>query len=166
MTLTAKYLRQVLTYNPATGEFVWNQSRGRVAAGHIAGCARPDGYTLIRIDGSPYLAHRLAYLWMTGKPASSQIDHKNLDRQDNRWCNLRCATHAENVANSPKRKNNTTGYKGVVLHKPGVYRARIKLGGVTTHLGLFKSAKKAAEAYNAFARKHYKSYTHASLKKL
>jgi hypothetical protein len=63
MKLTAARLREVLTYFPETGEFVWKVGLcRRFAAGRRAGCLLPTGYRVIGIDGSVYYSHRLAWL--------------------------------------------------------------------------------------------------------
>jgi hypothetical protein len=56
--LTQERLKQVLSYNPDTGEFVCLVSRRRARAGSIAGRIRPDGYRAISIDDRDHLAHR------------------------------------------------------------------------------------------------------------
>lgn len=63
--LTAETLRRVLNYNPDTGLLTWRESRGRVAAGQVAGSLRKrDGVVRVRVNGRFYGAHRLAWLWV------------------------------------------------------------------------------------------------------
>ena len=82
--LTATRLRKVLSYAPTTGIFRWKVSAStRAPVGTIAGTKNGRGYRQIRIDGRPYSASRLAWLYMTG--------------------NLREATSSPN-RNRPKRK--------------------------------------------------------------
>lgn len=77
------------------------------------------------------------------------IDHKNGDPLDNRACNLRLCTSKQNSRNSKIHKNNTTGYKGIVLHKPtGKYHSRIVLDGKKLSLGYFDNPVDAALAYD------------------
>lgn len=88
--LTAERLREVLEYDPAIGVFRWLiKPCGQISIGDIAGCRHGEGYVQIRVIGRIYLAHRLAWLYMTGEWPISLIDHRNLDRSDNRWSNLR-----------------------------------------------------------------------------
>ncbi len=42
-TLSAKRLREVLSYNPVTGIFRWRVDKGHVKAGDVAGCSRRRG---------------------------------------------------------------------------------------------------------------------------
>lgn len=51
-----------------------------------------------------YLAHRLAFLYMTGAFPTNQVDHINRVRNDNRFINLREVLPSDNSKNrSPKR---------------------------------------------------------------
>jgi hypothetical protein len=80
-------LRELLSYDPKTGMFTWRiRSARRVHIGDVAGGVNGRGYLTIRVDGRQYLAHRLAFLHMTGSwPKKEHIDHINMDRADNRW---------------------------------------------------------------------------------
>lgn len=62
------------------------------------------------------------------------VDHINHDTLDNRRCNLRIATHQQNMQNYRTRKDNTSGYRGVSFYKtrshlPTPWRALICGGG-------------------------------------
>ena len=56
-------LKEVLIYEKQTGEFVWSENHR--FKGKKAG-SKDGGYLRIRVDGEHYLAHRLAWCWMTG----------------------------------------------------------------------------------------------------
>lgn len=76
MTVTLKRLREVLSYDGATGEFVWIKPphvHPRLA-GNVAGGFR-SGYLLIKIDGRKYGAHRLAWFYTHGRWPVDRIDH-------------------------------------------------------------------------------------------
>ena len=53
------------------------------------------------------------FLWVTGEWPEAEIDHKNRDKSDNRWANLREARRPENIANSVVRADSKIGLKGV-----------------------------------------------------
>jgi HNH endonuclease len=102
--LTANRLRKVLSYAPATGIFRWKVSAStRAPVGTIAGAKNGRGYRQIRIDGRPYSASRLAWLYMTGKWPNSEISYINGKPSDTRWANLREAPSSQNRSR-PKRK--------------------------------------------------------------
>jgi hypothetical protein len=158
--MTLEYLHSILHYNPDTGVFTWKVDRNsRVKVGSIAGTTDKDGYRIHIIDGKSYKAHRLAWLYMTGKPPSHIIDHKNLNPSDNSWKNLREATDSQSQANKRVGKNNKTGYKGVSYSsRDGVYIAHIRHNKKVIHLGTFRCPKAAYEVYCDHARKYHGEY--------
>ena len=138
----------LLMYDPETGLFTWKVSRGGVRAGTQAGYDSGRGYIIIRVLGRNYYAHRIAFLLMTGQWPEYQIDHINGNRSDNRFCNLRPATPAENRQNSEKREVASSGYIGVhYSNRSNRWIAKIQVRGKVTHLGTFVTEEEAAEAY-------------------
>lgn len=167
-TISAERVREILDYDPATGIFRWKVTRpkGGVKAGDVAGClCKTWGYILIRISGSlpgekpfNYRAHRLAWLYVHGHYPPKEIDHRNLARADNRLSNLRLAEPGENLANRPKPKHNTSGYKGVVRNgksQRNPWRAQIAVKRKWINLGVFDDPGKGHAAYVAAAIKYY-----------
>lgn len=58
--ISQERLREVLDYNPETGEFRWKVATGpRAKIGAVAGRVVEDGYVRIKIDTHLYRAHRL-----------------------------------------------------------------------------------------------------------
>jgi hypothetical protein len=149
--ITQARLKELLFYDPRSGLFTWRVSRGRVTVGDVAGCLVSLGYVVLRLDQVNYYAHRLAHLYTKGVwPCKGMdVDHKNGVREDNRWRNLRVVTRQGNLQNQRKAQpRGTSGYLGVSLHLPtGKYRAYISVNGKQKHLGLFKTAKEAYQAY-------------------
>lgn len=84
-------------------------------------------------------------------PAGIQVDHRNRDTLDNQKDNLRFADVSQNHANTPMRRTNTTGYKGVFRNGQG-FIARIMHRRRMFNLGTHKSPLLAAQAYNLAAR--------------
>lgn len=103
-----------------------------------------------RINGkSKYIPmHRV----ILNAPDGIDIDHINGNRLDNRRCNLRLATRAQNVHNSRMRKDNTSGFKGV-YKRYGKFVAKICFNHIWIWLGLFPTAEEASQAYQDTARK-------------
>ena len=88
------------------------------------------------------------------------VDHINRNRLDNARSNLRFCTRAENCANAPLWKNNTSGYKGVSRYKDGRWRAYIKIGQRFKHIGAFETKEGAAHAYNEVAKEIYGEFAY------
>jgi HNH endonuclease len=160
--LTAEYVRAILDYDPKNGNFYWRVRRkGRRPArpGSLAGYLGPYGYWLIGIDGECYLAHRLAWLWMTGNWPENQIDHIDMDRKNNIWINLRQSTFSQNNYNKNPRASRA-GLKGIslVTGYTNKWKARVWVDGKELHLGVFDSVETAHAAYREAAQFHYGDY--------
>ena len=84
-----------------------------------------------------------------------QVDHKNGDGLDNRLCNLRFATRAQNAKNRTKRERSRTKYKGVHPAVHGRWQAAINVDNKRIHLGSFGNQHAAALAYNAAAVQYH-----------
>jgi hypothetical protein len=93
-----EHLRQILSYRPETGLFKWKATlSNRAKAGDVAGSPNTKGYISIKVEGRQYKAHRLAWYFVYGQdPSDLEIDHKDLDKGNNRIENLRLATKAQN----------------------------------------------------------------------
>ena len=142
-------LRELLEYDPYTGLFTWKaRPSKRVHVGDVAGHTTTKGYVSIRVDRRLYMAHVLAWFYMTGEWPTIDVDHKNRKRDDNRWCNLRLLTRQGNIQNSLDTRS-SSGYRGVYPTPSGQFKAAITAGYTQTHLGTFPSAEAASEAYAA-----------------
>jgi hypothetical protein len=158
--ITQAELKEILEYNPDTGVFTWKKTVcNRVVVGNVAGHKTNWGYISIKIQGKHYQAHRLAYLYMTGKFPENDIDHINHIKDDNIWANLRDATGSQNQANKVKQKNNTSGYKGVNWHR-NKWRAQISYMNKTMDLGYYTTPQEAAEAYKKKATELYGEFSY------
>ena len=147
-------------YNRSTGNFTWliKPSR-RYPVGMRAGSAKPDSRVSIGINRIEYKAHRLAWFYVTGRWPKNEIDHKNGNNADNRFRNLRKATHAQNMRNRKIQSNNTSGIKGVYwLKRTKRWKAQISLNRKAIHLGYFSTRTKAARAYAVAAKKYHMEF--------
>lgn len=160
-------IKSRLSYNPDTGIVSWATSvsgnNGKPwradLAGKEAGASREDGYRSIAIGAKSVLAHRIAWILHYGVNPPAFVDHVNGNKSDNRISNLRLATKAQNGFNKGKAKANTSGWKGVYLHrKSGLWTSRIRVNGSTISLGYFRDLKEAAEAYIFAALEHHGEY--------
>lgn len=150
--LTFERLREVLDYDPLTGVFSWRvRLSDKTRLGAIAGTTKDKGYVQVRIDGVKYLAHRLAWLYVTGKWPEDVIDHVDRNPSNNRLVNLRPATRRENHQNLNMRKANTSGFTGVSRcdRNPAKWRAVITDYGKQHYLGRFDTPEEAHAAYLA-----------------
>jgi len=163
--LTQSYLRKILKYDPETGIFTWYiRKNGRRPPTYnvVAGTSDADAYIIIYIDGVPYLAARLAWLYMTGKWPDGEIDHIEKPVSNNAWANLREATHQQNCHNLIKAINNTSGFKGVSWHKQTRrWRAKCVYNGQSYWLGLFDTPEEAHAAYCRAAKKLHGAFARA-----
>lgn len=164
--LTADEVRAILGYEPDTGVLRWKVKRykTRIRPGDVAGCVtKPRGEVVIGIGSPPgnqYKAHHLAWLIMTGEWPNQQIDHIDGDPSNNRWANLREATHSQNQHNRPRNRNNTSEYKGVSFHRgSGKWFSMIRYGGNQHFLGAFNTAAEAGEAYRVASLKWHGDFS-------
>jgi len=165
-TLTQERLKEVLSYNPETGNFRWKINKGYMRPGDIAGY-KNSGYIYIGIDGKRYIASRLAVLYMTGKFPEYSVEHFNWVKDDNRWGNLMNGQKLNaRGANPSFSKWKASGIEGVGLNKTkGRWEALIAIDGEETSLGFFKLREEAAKArvdaeveYGCFDHNHSTAY--------
>jgi hypothetical protein len=149
--ITADYLRKILGYDLETGIFRWKWRKDVPKgwntrwANKVAGTLI-SGYICILINGQPYKAHRLAWLYVHDVWPTNETDHINSDKADNRITNLREATRQENNRNRGLRKDSSTNITDVYWHKPTQkYRAQIQAGGKRISLGYFDTLEEAAK---------------------
>lgn len=139
-------VRALLDYDPATGIFTWKRTGRR--AGGPAG--ENNSYWLIGIDYVRYYAHRLAWLWMTGKAPEQEVDHRDRDALNNRWSNLREATSSQNKHNRGVTRRSRSGVKGVHWNeRDQKWEASLMVDYKRTRLGNFDSIAEAAAAYRS-----------------
>lgn len=161
--LTAKRVRDLLNYDPATGIFTWRVTRtGYASVGSTAGSMQKSGYFRIKIDGKPQYLHRLAWLHVHGSWPENYIDHINGITADNRIRNLREASKAENLRNRPALSSNTSGKKGVSWHKgSSKWQSRISIDGRRVHLGYYAAVDDAYAAYWKAAQELHGEFANA-----
>lgn len=164
--ITAEHLRSRFHYCPETGVFTRLVNAGKKAscrAGTVAGfITQGTGYAALSIDNRHYLAHRLAWLYMTGSWPTAQVDHRDRDRTNTRWANLRAATNKQNCENSSLRADNTSGIRGVHFWAArGRWVARINHHGKPVFLGYHDTLEAAASARRAAEARLFTHSVHA-----
>ena len=90
-----------------------------------------------------------------------EVTHKNKKGLDYRKDNLLVMSRAEMRQFNRKRKDNTSGYKGVWIHKKTqLSYAEIAKEGKRYRLGCFKTPQEAALAYNKKAKELYGEFAY------
>jgi len=159
-------LNKLFDYQPDSGVILYKVSVGKKKAGQKAGTINAKGYLAIGITIDQkfcvFKAHRLIWCITTGTdPCDLQIDHIDGNKLNNKFLNLRLATHAQNARNRGPGKNNKSGLKGVSWKKDEQkWVSRIKVNNRSIGLGRFPTpelahmayCKAAAELHGDFAR--------------
>jgi hypothetical protein len=163
--MDAQLVKELFDYDPETGILRWRISISCHKRGSVAGSRKSNGrYLEVRYKGGWFLAHRLIFLWMTGRWPEPETDHLDLDGVNNRWCNLRESTKSQNAANRAAFRTNRTGLKGVVnVVRDGKakFEARIRIDGKQKHLGRFETAQEAHAAYVTAAKRFFGDFAHS-----
>lgn len=155
--ITAELLRTLVRYDPETGEFtriahVFSETGRRSGQSKLGPMTRKPntvGYIIFSVNRINVLAHRLAWLYMTGEWPDGVIDHINGNRADNRWGNLRLSDATLNQQNQRKAKEGSiVDLLGVTVDKAsGKYIAQITHNYRHIHIGRFDTASEAYAAY-------------------
>lgn len=142
-TRHARLLR-TFDYNPISGELTKIHTSGkRNSKWSISG----HGYKQVRHEGQVHLVHRIIWEYVHGEKPPCCIDHIDHDKTNNKLSNLRLATHSENARNQSRHITNSSGFTGVCFYKErDKWSSRIKVNGVTIHLGLFTNKIDAINA--------------------
>jgi hypothetical protein len=148
--ITQQRLNELFIYDKYAGKFIRRVAvgrHGRYKKGQLAGTKTIHGYIIVGVDGKRYMAHRLVWLYMYNVWPSTDLDHINQDKSDNRIDNLREVTRSQNMQNVTLHAHNSSGHKGVSwLTSRAKWRAYIFVNRQQTHLGLFSNIEDAIKA--------------------
>jgi hypothetical protein len=158
-------LKELFRYDNKTGVLFWRKRQrkwfllerhmktwNKTFAHKMAFSKNSNGYLVGDVLGVKASAHRIVWAMHKGKWPKKNIDHKNFVKADNRIQNLREATQSQNICYRGSNKGARSRYCGVSL-KGTKWQAQISLMGKQSYLGLFKTQKAAAFAYDAAAKK-------------
>ncbi|WP_425394996.1 HNH endonuclease [Aeoliella sp.] len=107
------------------------------------------GYALRKERGHTVLMHREV---VGNVPSELCVDHISGDGLDNRKCNLRVVTHAQNMSNRTRRTDNKSGLKCVWWRSDKrKWQPQIVANGKKHFLGYFDNPIAAALAYDRAA---------------
>jgi hypothetical protein len=125
LALTAEQVNEVLELRFPEYVFYWKVSIARcIKAGSKAGTLDNYGYTVIKINGNIFKAHRLIWFVTYGKFPEGDIDHLNGDRSDNRIENLRDVSRSVNQQNRAKQERVNDLPTGVSASRSRVRKIR------------------------------------------
>jgi hypothetical protein len=163
--LTRERLLELLEFDETISRFRWKERPDSAwwtarYAGELAGCERQLGqvtYRKITLDSTPYLEHRLVWLYYYGHFPTKNIDHKDGDGLNNTKENLRLAPGNFNHKSMAKADNNTSGHTNVYWNKwAKKWEVKVRNNGTTHSGGYFKeedlqlAIAKAKEMREAF----------------
>jgi len=180
---TPKTLRKLLRYKPDTGKLFWrermpdmfkdgkrakewkcNNWNSRFAGKEAFTAINVQGYKVGAIFDMMHRAHRVIWAMETGEWPEFEIDHKDHDRANNIWDNLKDVTHRVNQMNATLQSNNTSGVVGVYWDKSREkWMSSIKVMSENKYLGRFDDiegavvARKKAEIKYGFHKNHGKT---------
>lgn len=159
--ITISTARELLDYDPSTGDLRWRVGRPRgLKAGDVAGGFMQSGYRRISLLERVFMSHQLAWAIHHGRWPAGHIDHVNGNPSDNRIENLRECTASQNQANRKKLSTNTSGLRGVTWNRSAKkWQAGIKLHGRSYHLGLYADKNDAHAAYQLAARRLFGEFS-------
>jgi hypothetical protein len=161
-SLTFEEAIELIDYHPRTGRFFWKErtekwfvdgyhsAKGQANKFNLKFAGKETflnsnttGYRQARVNGSMVCAHCLAWLIMTGAFNSTDIDHIDGNKKNNKWSNLRLVNRSENCRNKSKRSDNSSGVTGISLKKSsGKWQAYI-YHDRHIHLGYYDSLEDA-----------------------
>ena len=155
--ITREQVIRLVRYVPEVGKLYW-LVRGQFykpgdEAGHFYESTK---YVKVIFKKQQYYVHVVAWLIMTGDWPSFEIDHKDTNKANNKWDNLRPATHAQNMWNRGATVNNGSGFKGVRWSDHSArFLARITVNKDVISLGTFDDPVEAARAYDQAALRYH-----------
>lgn len=161
-----KYLEECVRYDPEINKLYWKirprkhfhrdsdwkRTNNQHAEKEAFCTLSQTGYLYGALDHKIILAHRLIWKLRTRKEPPPVIDHRDGNKQNNAWKNLRKATHAQNCMNR-KQGSRHSGYRGVY---PSRNRWMARMNSPhRMYLGTFDTPEEAFIARVAAEQKFY-----------
>lgn len=175
--ITAEFAKSIFRYDPENGKLFWKErspnmflekkkSPEHCCAIWNANNANKEityknnyGYIVARINRKSYLASRIIWLLNYGENPKFEIDHIDMNKENNKIDNLRPSSRSQNGCNRGLQKNNISGYKGVGFCRvKNKWRSRIMINKKEKFIGYFDTPKEAYEAYKRAARQYHGEY--------
>jgi len=100
--------------------------------------------------------YTLLHRFILGAKNGEYVDHINGNTLDNRKCNIRICTQAQNMMNTGYYKNNASGVKGVNFRKDAhKWQAYITANKKWIYLGMYDSKEDAIRARRSGEEKYH-----------
>lgn len=142
----------------------WRRGLPSDIIGKRAGNSHHSGYKYLKIKNKLYAEHRIVWLMVYGEFPSGELDHKDLDKENNSIDNLRESDRGGNCSN--RDGWGASGYKGVTANKRGKpWLAYIRKDGRVKRLGNFDCPVEAARAYDREALKLHGEFAKTNFNK-
>ena len=124
---------------------------------------KSNGYYATTLEKNNHKCIKMHRLILNPKN-TEEVDHINRDGLDNRRCNIRVVTHAQNMMNCIKHPGTSSKYKGVTWRKDNnLWRVLITINKKTISLGQFKNEIDAARTYDEAAKNLFGEYARVNL---
>lgn len=164
-------VRELLVYDTEHGVLRWKHSaRGRMRAGATAGCPNDAGYWIIKIKGKRYKRARLTWALCKGEdaPVDREIDHRDLDKANDRIDNLRISDHGQNMANRPAAKAGglPKGVRQTTVNGRTMWVVHIEKNGRRRRAGPYGTLAKAISKADEVGRAMHGEFWNPSSKPL
>lgn len=109
------------------------------------------------------LMHREIFEHYGNRLGNLEIDHRDRQKLNNVYSNLRLATRTQNRANSSRRSDNKSGVTGVCYNKKTrKWQAHITLNNKTLYLGSFSEKVDAIAVRKQAILQHFGEYANTS----
>lgn len=126
--------------------FIVNFDTGKVFHKHTlkpAGFKR-EGYIYLWLGEKDIAAHKVIWVAATGTLPDKDIDHINLDREDNRIVNLRLASRSQNMLNTSAHRDSESQIKNVSFRKDtNKWSVRLSVNGMYKSFGSYEDLELA-----------------------
>jgi len=140
--ITKEYLNDLFIYKE--GKLFWKRSPARrIKVGTEACSLSGNGYLRVAIKQIHYPLHRIIFMMHHGY-LPKYVDHIDGNPLNNCIDNLREATQTQNLYNAKKRKDNSSGLKGISwVKRLNKWLVQLSINKKNTYLGVYEDLELA-----------------------